>query len=391
MTDLLLKIFVKGRFDVNSLAVRDRVGKLSSVTCITLNLLLAVSKIVAGILFGLVSVFADGINNLGDCGSNAVMLVGIKVASSPADKEHPYGHRRAEYVAGTAVACAIIFVALELFVESVKKIIDVFFGNYDAPSLNAATVIILAVSMAVKLGMFFFNRKLAKRYDYDLLKASALDSASDVCATAAVLISVVASYFVKFDADGFAGVAVAVFIAVNGIKLLKETANHLMGEGANAELANSVTERIKKFDGVLGVHDLNIHNYGPNRYYASVHVEVDADKSVTECHDLIDGIERDFEENTDIRLVIHMDPVAANDPETDAYKAEMRSIVKRLDERFDIHDFRVVKSLRKLNFIFDVSICYDTKLTERDVVAYLQEEAGKIYPDASVSPKVERQ
>lgn len=391
MTSLLLKIFVKNYKDVESAAVRDKVGKLSGAVCIVLNTLLAAAKIAVGILFGLVSVFADGINNLTDCGSNAVSLVSIKLAARPADKEHPYGHRRAEYVAGMIVAFIVLVVAFELASEGVTKIIDVFKGSAEPLKWEIWTVIALSVSISVKLWMFFFNGILAKRYSFDLLKATATDSISDVCSTSAVLVSVIVSHFTGFNADGFMAVLVSVVIAVGGIKILKDTFKHLLGEGADETLTKEVAIRIKKFDGVLGVHDLNIHNYGPNSYYASVHVEVDANAPLLESHDMIDQIEKDFAENTNINLVIHLDPIVIGDPELDKYKEDIVKIVKEMDDNFDIHDFRMVKGPTHVNLIFDVAISYETKLSENDVCERLKSEVASLYDNVYVVPTIERQ
>ncbi len=391
MTNLLLKIFVKNYKDVGNAAVRDRVGNLSSGVGIFLNLLLSAAKITVGVLFGLVSVFADGINNLTDCGSNVVSLVSIRLASRPADKEHPYGHRRAEYVASMVVAFLVLVASVELASEGVSKIISVFNGSADELSWEIWTIVTLSVSVLIKLWMFFFNGILGKRYSFGLLKATAVDSISDVCSTAAVLIALIVSHYTGFNADGFMAVIVSVVIAVSGIKILKETFKHLLGEGADESLARFVKERIIKFDGVLGVHDLNIHNYGPNSYYANVHVEVDARVPILDSHDIIDQIERDFAENTNIKLVIHMDPIVIGDPELDGYKEEITEIVKSLDDSFDIHDFRMVKGPTHINLIFDVAISFDTKLKEREIADYIQAKVNEKYSDVYVVATVEKQ
>lgn len=391
MTSLLLKLFVPNYKDVANASVRDKVGKLAGAVCIALNTLLAAAKIAVGLLFGLMSVLADGINNLTDCGSNVVSLVSIKLAGRPADREHPYGHRRAEYVASMIVAFVILMVALELAIKGVTGIIDLIKGNAAPISFEIWTVIALSVSILVKLWMFAFNKILAKRYSFELLNATAFDSISDVCATSAVLIALIVSHYTGFNADAILALAVAIVIAVSGIKIFKETLKHLLGEGADEKLVREVVNRIKMFDGVLGVHDINIHNYGPNHYYASAHVEVDSDVPVLESHDMIDQIERDFAENTNIKLVIHLDPIVTDDPELDTYRAEIKQIVKSLDEAFDIHDFRMVKGPTHVNLIFDVAINYETKFTERQVAAEIQAEVNKLHDNVYVVPTIERQ
>lgn len=391
MTKLLLKLFVPNYKNVNSAVVRDKAGKLSGIVCIILNVLLAASKITIGAIFGIVSVLADGVNNLTDCGGNVVSLVSIKLAERPADAEHPYGHRRAEYIASMIVALIVLIAALELAIEGVKGIIDAFSDSGVEASLEMWTVIALSASILVKLWMFAFNKILARRYKFDLLNATAVDSISDVCATSAVLATLLVSHFSGFNTDGFVTVAVSAVIAVGGFKILKETSRHLMGEGADKQLSCEVVSRIKAFDGVLGVHDLNIHNYGPNFYYASCHVEVDSATPVLESHDLIDQIERDFAQNTNIKLVIHMDPIVTNDPELDGYKAEAIKIVRELDESFDIHDFRMVKGPTHTNLIFDVAIGFETKLSERQVSEYIQTEIDKLHDNVYVVTTVEKQ
>lgn len=389
MTKLLLKIFVKNYKDTENAVARKRVGTLSSVLGIILNTLLAAAKITVGALFGIISVLADGMNNLTDCGSNVVALVGFKLSAKPADKEHPYGHRRVEYVAGMIVAFLILVLAFELGAESAGKIADLIKGEASAKDFSVVTVVILGVSILVKFWMFIFNRKLGKMYKSELLSATSADSISDVCATSAVLISVLVAHFTDFDPDGIMGVIVALVIAVQGIKILKEMFSRLIGEAPDKELINGIEARIKNFDGVLGIHDLNVHSYGPNSFYASVHVEVDASASVMDSHDMIDRIERDFSENTNVVLVIHMDPVVVNDPELDEYRKEVKQIVKSIDGEFDIHDFRMVKGPTHINLIFDVSITFDTKLTPQKIAETIQTEIAKLHENVYVVPTVE--
>lgn len=391
MTNLLLKIFVKNHADVNNAEVREKVGKLSGIVGIVLNVLLAASKIVVGALFSVLSVLADGMNNLTDCGSNVISLISLKLAGKPADSEHPYGHRRMEYIASMTVAFIVLVLAFELASESVDKIVAMFKGEQQELSFSLWTVIALAVSVVAKFWMFLFNRKLGKRYNSELLKATSTDSISDVCSTLAVLVAVLVSHFAHINLDGIMGIAVAVFIAVAGIKILKETINQLLGEAPSDELINVVEERIRRFDGVCGIHDLNVHNYGPNKYYASVHVEVDSSVDVMESHELMDRIERDFSSNTDITLVTHLDPIVVGDPELDAYRAEIEAIVRGLDEHFSIHDFRMVKGPTLTNLIFDVAIHYDTKLTATQIQRYIQAEVNKVHSEVYVVPTVEHQ
>ena len=391
MTNLLLKLFVKNSSDVTSSEVRQRVGNLSGIVGIVLNLLLAAAKVVTGAIFGVLSVLADGVNNFTDCGSNVVSLISIKLANKPADSRHPYGHKRMEYIASMIVALIVLVLAVELATESISKVVQLAEGQAEQLVFSYWTAGALALSVVVKLWMFLFNRTLAKRYNYELLKATATDSVSDVCATGAVLAAVIISHFAGINLDGVMGLAVSAVIAVAGVRILKDTVNQLLGEAPSEELISQITQRIKNFDGVLGIHDLNVHNYGPDLYYASVHVEVDSAVDVMQSHDLLDRIERDFAENTNIVLVTHLDPIVLGDPELDKYKKEVTDIVKGMDEHFDIHDFRMVKGPTHVNLIFDVAVHFDTKLTAKQITEKIRTEIRKTHPDVFVVPTVEKQ
>ncbi|MBQ8772659.1 MAG: cation transporter [Clostridia bacterium] len=390
MTNLILKLFVKNHTDTKNAKVREQVGKVASVVGIVVNLVLSLCKIAVGTLFGLISVMADGFNNLTDCGSNIVSLISFKLASRPADKEHPYGHARIEYVASMIVGFIVMLLAFELGMESVNKIVDLVNGNSTQVTFEVITVVVLGISILGKLWFYFFNSKLAKTYNAELLKATASDSLSDVFATTAVLVSVVISPLTGFNTDGIMGIVVAVLIAIAGVGILRDTLNHLLGASPTEELIKSIEERIRCFDGVLGIHDLHVHNYGPNKFYASVHVEVDSAVDVMESHDMIDEIERDFANNTDIMLVIHLDPIVIGDPELDTYRQEILAIVQQLDKAFDIHDFRMVKGPTHTNLIFDVAVSYDTKLTSTQIVEHIQQQISLAHPNVYVVPTVER-
>lgn len=387
MTELLLKLFVKNNKDAQNLTVRDSVGKMASSVGIVLNVCLAAFKIIVGALSGVISVVADGLNNLTDCGGNVVSLVGFTLSGKPADSGHPYGHRRIEYVAGLIVGFIVSFVAVELAITGVKNALDP-----EPTAFSLLTIIALSVSVVVKLWMFVFYRKLGKRYDSELILANSTDSISDVLATAAVILSVFIAKWTGFDRiDGITSAAVAVVIGIAGIKIVVGASEQLMGKSPDAQTISDIVRRIRGFSGVLGIHDLNVHSYGRNTLYASVHVEVDSSVDVMESHDLIDRIERDFAENTNVRLVIHMDPVVVGDPELDNYRKEVEEIVAALDEHFSVHDFRMVRGVTHTNLIFDVAVHFDTKLTDRQIADYIQNEVNRIYENVYVVPTVERQ
>lgn len=385
MGKLLVRLFIKNGDDIDSPQVRAAYGTLSGAVGIVLNILLAVGKIVVGVIFGALSVTADGLNNLTDCGGNVVSVIGFKVAEKPADKEHPYGHQRMEYVAAMVVAFIVLVVAFELAVESVQKLI-----TPEESEFSIATVIVLAVSVAVKLWMFFFNRYLAKKISSPVLKATATDSISDSAATLAVIVALIISHYTSVDLDGVMGLVVAILIAVAGIGIFRSTLSRLLGEAPDKEVVEGIRARVTGYAGVVGLHDLNVHSYG-KKLYASVHVEVDSKMTINEGHELADEIERDFAANTDIMMVVHIDPVAVNDPVVDRYREITLGVVRAIDPSYSIHDFRLVNGVSRINLIFDVAIPFDSKLTEKEVAARIKEALTAIDAKLNPMPTVEKQ
>lgn len=385
MGKLLVKLFVKNSSDTSDPAVRRAYGTLAGTVGIVLNILLAAGKICAGVLSGALSVTADGLNNLTDCGSNAVSVIGFKVAGKPADKEHPYGHQRMEYIAAMIVAFIVFVVAIELGVESVQKLIEPTDGSW-----SITAVIVLSVSVAVKLWMFFFNRSLAKKISSEALKATATDSISDAGATAAVLVALIISHYTDVDLDGVMGLIVAVLIAFAGIGIFRSTLSQLLGKAPDKAVLEDIKQRIRSHNGVLGIHDLNVHSYG-KKLYATAHVEVDARMGLSEGHDLADGIERDFAAHTDVIMVVHVDPVQVDDPVVERYRDMTAGIVRAIDPSFSIHDFRVVDGAVRVNLIFDVAMPFEAKMSEAEVERRIKDAFstidGKLYP----MPTVERQ
>lgn len=363
MTALLIKLFVKDSKNVGSERVRRAYGNLSGATGIFLNVLLAAAKIAAGAVSGAISVLADGLNNLSDCGSSAVSLVGFRMAGKPADKKHPFGHQRAEYLAALIVAMIVLVLAVELLVESVSRIITP--TGEDVWSVLNVTV--LSVSIGVKLWLFVFNRIIAKRIDSEAVRAASLDSLTDCLATSAVLIAVIVARYTDVNLDGYMGIVVALFIGFAGAGIFKETLGKLLGEAPDPDIIKKIRERIFTHEGVHGIHDLMVHSYGHSKYYASVHVEVDANMPMMEGHDLADRIERDFACNTDIVLVVHLDPVVLDNPKCNACRKLTEEIVAGIDPSFGVHDFRMVDGVTHTNLIFDVAIPFDSKLDPEEV------------------------
>ena len=367
-------------------AVRERAGNFSGGLGIALNTLLAGCKIAVGALTGMISVLADGMNNLTDCGSNVVSVIGFKMSGKPADKEHPFGHQRAESISALVIALIVLVVAVELAVQSVEKII-----TPAASEFSVWLAVVLGISVAVKLFMFFLNRALARTVESEALRATAADSISDAVATAAVLLALLISHWTGFDLDGYMGVAVAIFIAFTGGSILKETVSRLLGKAPDHAVIEEIEQRVLAFDGVHGLHDLTVHSYGQNKLYATVHVEVDSHMPIMEAHDLADEIEKNFAAETDIALTVHIDPLVLDDPKVNRYRQEAERIVLSVDPRFRLHDFRVVGGTAHSNLVFDVAVPFDCKMSETEILSRIRDGVSLLDGNLDAVVTVERQ
>lgn len=374
LDSLLVKKWIKDSENVTSSEVRKKYGELSGIIGIILNVILSLGKLVVGILFSGISVMADAINNLTDAGSSIVTLVGFRLSSRPADREHPFGHERIEYITGLIISFIILMLGLELVRSSTEKIF-----SPEPLEFSMATVIILIVSILTKLWMYRFNRKLGKKISSDALLATAADSISDVAATSAVLISLLISYFTSWNLDGYMGVLVALMIMWTGIGVMRKTLNSLLGEAPDGKVVEKIENLVLQNEKVLGIHDLIVHNYGPNRFFASVHAEVSASEDILESHDAIDNIEREALERYDIILTIHLDPIETDNEAVNELRCFTAEAVRSVDERLSMHDFRVVIGQTHSNLIFDVVMpipfdrseeevakAIETKIKERD-------------------------
>ena len=352
---------------------RENIGKISSIIGVLANIILAAGKIVVGLVFGFISVLADGLNNLSDCGSSVISFISFKMSSKPADKEHPYGHERIEYISSMIVAFIILILAFELAKESLQKII-----SPQILAFSLVVVAVLVVSVLVKGGMFVYFNLMSKKINSDILKATALDSLTDCISTTAVLISIIIGKLFGINIDGYAGILVSLFIAWSGFKILKETISKLIGQAPDKELIDSIKQRILKRGEVLGIHDLNVYCYGPNKYFASVHIELDASVDTLSAHELIDDIEREFAQQTNIALTGHHDPIVVDDEEVNFMREAVSKIVKNLDSSFSMHDFRMVKGILKTNLIFEIAIPFETKISHEEITKYIEAEIAKI-------------
>ena len=364
--DFLVRRFIKNYQDTKDANVRTSVGKLSGIVGILNNLFLFVIKFVIGTIVHSVSIQADGVNNLTDAGSNIISILSFHLSNKPADKDHPFGHERTETIASLFVGILILVLGFETAKESISKVIHP--GSID---FRLASIIILLVSIIVKFWMYTYNKKLSKTYDSSLLEASALDSISDVCGTMAVLVSTLLSPVLHFNLDGYMGIVVSGIILYGAYGLLRDMINSLIGEAPDPELVHNIVDMIMAHPAILGVHDMMLHNYGPNKIFASAHVEVDSSKDIFETHDHIDNIEREVKENMNIDLVLHMDPVKVNDPETELYRAKVVEAIHQIDPKWGFHDFRIVSGPTHVNLVFDLVIPFEEKYLQEEIEAML--------------------
>lgn len=375
--DFLVRRFIKNYQDTKNVNVRTSVGKLSGIVGILNNLFLFVIKFLIGTIVHSVSIQADGVNNLTDAGSNIISILSFHLSNKPADKDHPFGHERTETIASLFVGILILVLGFETAKESISKVIHP--GSID---FRIASVIILLISIMVKFWMYAYNKKLSKAYDSSLLEATALDSISDVCGTTAVLVSTLLSPVLHFNLDGYMGIVVSGIILYGAYGLLRDMINSLIGEAPDPELVHNIVDMIMAHPVILGVHDMMLHNYGPNKIFASAHVEVDSSKDIFETHDYIDNIEREVKENMNIDLVLHMDPVKVNDPETELYRAKVVEAIHQIDPKWRFHDFRIVSGPTHANLVFDLVIPFEEKYTQEEIEEMLLkhiESDKKIY------------
>ncbi len=359
MTTLLCKWFIRDRNQIRDPRVRRAYGTLAAVVGIVLNLLLFAGKFTVGMLTGSVSIRADGVNNLSDAASQIITLISFRVSAKPADRGHPFGHARIEYVASMIVSMLILLVGYRLLRDSIEKILTPVETEF-----RVISVVVLAVSVAAKLWLGVFNRKIGNRIDSEVMRATMTDSLSDAAATSAVLISTLIFRFAGFDADAYMGALVAVLILIAGVKVMLKTKDSILGEAPNDDMVRTIRDTIGEFPEVLGVHDLAVHNYGPGRVVASLHVEVDGNQSAFSAHDITDRIETRLREEAGIEATIHMDPIAVGDPLTNALHVRVGELLSTVDERLGMHDFRVVPGTTRSHLIFDVTAPFELKMSD---------------------------
>ena len=385
MTDLILRIFVRDHKNTEDPAVRDKCGRVAGAVGIVTNFLLFLMKIIVGTAFHSVSVTADAVNNLTDSGSSVVTLIGFKMASKPADEKHPFGHARIEYLSGVIVSFIVIFLGLQLGMSSVEKIIT--------PEENALTpvaLVVLVVSILAKLWQCLFYRKVGRMIKSESVEATSKDSRNDVIATSVVLLGAVITMLTGVNLDGYMGAAVALFIVFSGVQLTISTADPLLGQAPEGELVQTITEKMLSYPGIIGMHDLAVHNYGVGRCFASAHCEVDAKNDILVSHDLIDNIERDFSRDLGIHMVIHLDPVIVGDARTDALHRKVQSLVTALYPTVTIHDFRVIWGVTHSNIVFDAAVPFAVKDSDAVITQKFEAEIQKLDPDYRTVVTIDR-
>lgn len=382
LTEWLLRVFAPGHPD--DPAVRGRAGKLAGVVGVVCNTLLFLAKLLAGLLSGSVSVAADAVNNLSDAASSVVTLVGFRLSEKPADEEHPFGHARMEYLAGLAVAVMILLIGVELAKTGIDKIL-----HPQPMEFGLALAVVLVLSVLLKLWLAAFNRRVGGVIGSATLVAAAADSRNDVLATLAVLAAAALGHVCHINLDGWMGLAVALFILYSGVGILKDTVDPLLGEAPTAELTAAIAKKLHTYPGVLGIHDLIVHDYGPGRRFASVHVEMDSTRDVLEAHDQIDNIERQFATDMHLQLVIHYDPIVVGDPLVDEMHSWTLQLVQTIDPRLRIHDFRVVPGATHTNLIFDVVRPRGLEMTGAELAKRIRAEVHARRPDCYAVPQVD--
>ncbi len=359
---MLIKLFVKNTDKMTPEVFREKCGVFYGILGIMLNILLFAIKALAGVITGSISVTADAFNNLSDAGSSLITLFGFRLASKEADADHPFGHGRFEYISGFIISLLILLVGYELGKSSLEKIFTPAAVEFSLLSIG-----ILVVSIIIKLYMAYYNFSVGKKINSSAMKATATDSLSDSVSTAVVLACMLVSYFTNFYIDAYCGLAVSAFIIFSGIRSAKETIAPLLGQPPTEEFVGKIESIVKECPYVCGIHDLIVHDYGPGRVMISLHAEVPSDSNLLDVHDAIDNIEKNLRETLHCHAVIHMDPIEYGNEIVSVTRDKVSEIIKNIDERITIHDFRMVSGNTHTNLIFDAVIPYDIKLSDSEI------------------------
>ena len=384
MTDLLIKLFIKDKENVKDLKIREKYGALSSITGIIVNVLLSIVKIIIGAISNSMSIISDGLNNVTDAGSSVVTMIGFKLSQKKVDKDHPWGHGRMEYITAFIVDVLIILVGLELFRSSIDKII-----NPSMPDISNITLIVLGIAIVTKLWLFVFYKKIAKLIDSEAIKGNAYDSISDVISTFVVLVSALIAKFAGITIDGYVSILVSIFILVTGIKAMKETSDILLGQKPDADFVEAIEKFTRKYDMIVGIHDMMVHDYGPGRKIVSFHAEVPENSDICKAHDIIDQMEQDILNEFNCITTIHMDPIAVDNEEIMEMKEFTEKTVKDINNEYSIHDFRMTDGGDRINLIFDLVIPREEKIDREELKREVQQKIHEKDKKYYAVPKIE--
>ena len=376
MIKLLTKLFIKDHENITNAAVRRAYGTMCSLYGIFLNLLLFAGKYFAGLISGSVAITADAFNNLSDAGSSIITLLGFAIAGKKPDPDHPFGHGRAEYLAGLVLSAVIILMGFELVKSSFEKIL-----HPEPISSGLLPAIILVCSILVKFYMCLYNRSVGKKINSAAMQATATDSLSDSIATTVVLLSMGVSYFFHVNIDGYAGLLVAVFILYAGFNAAKDTVSPLLGQAPDPEFVQQVADIVTAHPEVVGIHDLVVHDYGPGRVMVSLHAEVRGDGNIFDLHDAIDTAETELKEQLGCIATIHMDPIEADNTEVSQMRAAVAETLKELDDVISIHDFRMVPGPTHTNLIFDAVVPANYEKSDEELAASIRQHIHQAWPD----------
>ena len=372
MTNFLIKLFIRDKDNVEDNKVRGKYAMLSSITGIIVNILLSVFKLVIGLISNSMAIISDALNNISDAGSAIVTMIGFKMSQKKVDADHPWGHGRMEYITALFVDILIILVGFELLQSSVEKII-----HPELPTISNITIVLLVIAILTKLWLFFFYRKIAKKINSAAIKATAYDSISDSVSTLAVLISALVARLAQITIDGYVSLVVSVFILITGIKAIKEIIDLLLGHKPDPEFVKKIEEFAKKYDTIQGIHDIMVHDYGPGRKIVSFHAEVPANSDICRAHDIIDQMEQDIFSEFECITTIHMDPIVVDNEEINEMKNYTQEVVKSINDKFSIHDFRMTDGGERVNLIFDLVIPIDEKINVEEVIFQIRTNIHK--------------
>lgn len=386
MSALLIKLFVKDYKNTGDAKVRNSYGVLSGIVGIILNILFSAFKIIFGRITASISITADGYNNLFDAGSSIINLAGFKISGKPADKDHPFGHGRTEYVSALVLAFLVLFMSVELIKSSVSS-----FRSGEAVIFSTNAIIVLVCSILGKIWLAYFNTKVGKAINSIAVDAVVKDSIGDIAATSATLIALIASKYTSLPIDAAMGIVVALFILYSGISIIRDTMGPLLGEPPSPEIVDELEKIVLSHEGVLGIHDMVLHSYGTGRYFCSLHAEVPADVDILISHEIIDDIELDVKNELGIELSIHLDPIDTNDERIQFFRNEVNEILAGLEHKYTAHDLRIVEGKTHTNLIFDVVKPYECKMTEEELIMYINEKVKERNPQYRCVIKIDNQ